>query len=862
MLRNIFYDRKRSIIHHWIYDEQGESIHRKVQFKPYLYIPSVSAKENDAIGIDDKPLTKREFVSEWERNNFIKSYRGQLYFNLPPTQQYLLDNYYNYDITQLTSQPLRTFFYDIEVVADEFPDPKDAKFPITSITIFDTKTQKYYVWGVKYYDSYSCKDHLKGIEPEEIVYQYCASESDLLKRFIRFWRANFPDLLVGYNSYSFDLPYIIHRIDQVFEKGKGALLSPVDYIYGYEKENKFSQTYIEYTLGGISHLDYMVLYKTFTPGERESDSLDYVSKEELGSGKLDYGDTSLQDLAVKDWNRFINYNIWDVKLLMLIDEKRKYLDIARFSAFSGFCNVDKALGKVAVIGGIIAKQGLLNNKIITTQTEGVHEHIPGGYVKDIDNPGLYENIMVMDLNSLYPNIIITLNISPETKVGKIIKKENGIFTVDFCKAKKIIDVPEDKFTELLKSKGWALSSSDVIFSQDKKGLCAEFVDTLYQKRKKVKTEMFAYENKIALISDKDSPEYIKINKIISQLDTEQYLYKILLNSTYGVLANRFFVLYDIDCAKSVTLTGQKLIKQSEKIVNDYMQKQWDLPICDRVTAIDTDSVIISINDILIKENTKIVDDNGDLTPEFVKIETLISDNLNSGVNMWAKEALNTKDCRFEFKRESVCPKAIWVAKKHYVMHIKNSEGVKMDKFKYKGLSVVKSSFPEKAKAVTKSIVRGIFESPDKIVADKFFFKSYETFLDFVPSDVATRSSIKVLSKWESSANGTERILGCPRHVQCAIYYNHLVKSLNLDSKYPLIESGSKVKLVYVKPNKYNIEGIAFPDHLPEEFELEVDNEIMFDKCVTKCLEPIFSALKWNVPNPKKQPEISLDDLFS
>jgi len=597
MLRNIFYDRRRSIIHHWLYDEQGEAIHRKVHFKPYLYIPCVDPKKQDAIGIDDKPLTKKEFVSEWERNDYLKTYKGVPYFNLPPTQQYLLENYYTKDIQELTSQPLRTFFFDIEVISDEFPDPRDAKYPITSITIFDTKTKKYYVWGIKIYDQYSCKDHLEGVEPEEIVYNYCVNEKDLLKKLLRFWRANFPDLICGYNSYSFDIPYIVHRIDQVFEKGKGSLLSPVDYIYGQEKENKFSQTYMEYTIGGISHLDYMVLYKTFTPGERESDSLDYVAKEEEVGGKLDYGDTSLQELSVKDWNKFINYNIWDVKILMLIDEKRKYLDIARFSAFSGFCNVDKALGKVAVIGGIIAKQGLINNRIITTQREGEKETIPGGFVKEPE-PGMYDNIMVMDLNSLYPNTIITLNISPETKVGKIIKKDDDIFTVDFCKARKIVDIPKEKFFTLIKEKGWALSAAGVLFSQEKKGLCAEFADDLYQKRKKVKKIMFQYENDL-LSMEEGSDEYKKTKHIISQLDTEQYLYKILLNSTYGVLANRFFVLYDLDCAKSITLTGQALIKQSDKIANEYMQDEWNLPKYDRVVAEDTDSVA---SDSVIRTN--------------------------------------------------------------------------------------------------------------------------------------------------------------------------------------------------------------------------------------------------------------------
>jgi DNA polymerase elongation subunit (family B) len=859
MLRNIFYDKRRSIIHQWLYDENGEPLYRKNHFKPYIYIRSVDKNKIDGVGIDDVELTKKEFLSEKERSEFLKTYKGQVYFNLSSTQQYLLEKYYTKDISELTSKPLRTFYYDIEVIADEFPDPKDAKFEITSITIYDNFTKKYYVWGIKPYNEYSCKDHLTDISPEEIHYSYCLTEKELFKRFIKFWRDNFPDLIVGYNSYCFDLPYIVHRIEKIFGEGKASKLSPIDIIYGTEKENKFSQTYTEYTIGGVSHLDYMVLYKTFTPGERESDSLDFVCKEELNIGKLDYGDTSLQDLSVIDWDRFINYNIWDVKLMVLLDEKRKYIDIAKFSAFSGFCNIDKALGKVAIITGIIAKQGLMKNKIITTQSDGEHQKIPGGFVKEPE-PGMYENVIVMDLNSLYPNTIITLNISPETKIARIENEDDKNISIYLFKKNQRIDIPKEKFKAVLRHKNWCVSASGIIFNQNKKGLCAEFVDDLYQKRKSVKNQMLLIESRLASM-DKNDSQY-KIDKTLAdQLDTEQYLYKILLNSTYGVLANRFFALYDLDCAKSVTLTGQALIQQSDKIANDYIVEEWNLDVKDRVLAEDTDSAILSINDVLKKTNSTIVDVDGNLTPEFIEIENKISANLNNKVVEWAKETFNTNDCRFEFKRESACPKAIWVGKKHYVMHIRNSEGVKMDKLKYKGLSVVKSTYSDSTKNITKGIVKDIFQAADKKRADNSFFKSYDEFFNLPVNQIAVRSSLKTLKIYSKNLSGFSTEKGCPRHAKWSIYYNELLRKLNLSNKYPIIEEGKKIKLVYLKPNIYNIDGIAYLDELPPEFNLIPDREKMFQKCVINCLEPIFNALKWHVPDPKKQYEFSLEEIF-
>lgn len=837
------------MIHHWTWDEDGMPSKKVAYFKPYIYVGTADIHKADAWGIDNMPLVKKSFETEWEKTEFLKKNKQKVYFNLPPTQQYLLEHYYQDDIEKLTQHPLRIFFYDIEVISDEFPNAIESKFPITSITIYDNLTKKYYVWGINRYDEYSCKDHLTGIEPEDIVYEFCKTEKDLLTSFLSFWRRNFPDLLTGYNSASFDLPYIVGRIEKVLGEGKSSKLSPVDNIFGSTKQSKFGQQYTEYNIGGISHIDYMLLYKTFTPGERESDSLDYVCQEELNSGKLEYGNMSLTELCRKDWNRFVNYNIWDVKLLVMLDEKRRYLDIAKFSAFSGFCNIDKALGKVAIITGVLAKQSMKNNKIIFTPDEGEKETIPGGYVK-LPEPGMYMDCISVDLNSLYPNTIITLNISPETKIAKVVATTDTHRTVYFFKKKKSIEITKEKLREVLKEKNWSMSASGVIFNQNVKGVCAEFVDGLYQKRKDVKNKMLKL---------KASGNYDK--KEVDRLDTEQYLYKILLNSTYGVLANRFFCLYDIDCAKSITTTGQALIKHSEQKINEFINTEWGLE-GEHVLAADTDSAYFSITEILKKTNAKLIDENKNPTPECKIIENKIVTDINQKVQIWAKEKLNSADCRFEFKRENICPKVIWVGKKHYILYIIDSEGVKTDKIKYSGLSVVKATYSNEVKDITKSIVRNIMVSASREEADALFMTAYENFHNMPLNQMATRSSIKVMDKWKSlTGTGFFAEKGCPRHVKYSLYYNHLIQTLGLANKYSRIENGNKVKLLYLLPNKYNITGIAYVDDFPPEFDLEPDISTMFEKCVIKCITPIYEALKWKIPDPKMQHVASLESIF-
>jgi len=858
--RNCWYDHKKSQIHHFTWTTDGLPSRIIKNYKPYLLVPSPSKDKQDGIGIDGVPLLKREFNNNYERTKFVKTCQTKIYYNLPPTQQYLLDLYHNKDINELTANPLRTFFFDIEVIADEFPNPMEAKYPITSITIFDTLKKKYFTWGINPYDDYSCKDDLTDVEPEEIVYDYCQDETVLLKKFVRFWRANFPDIICGYNSFSFDQPYIVNRLEHLFGEGYSKNLSPVNSIYGKETTNRFGQQYIEYELGGIAHIDYMVLYKYFTPGERESDSLDFVTFSELGKGKLEYGDKSLQELCNEDWDKFINYNIWDVKLLVMLDAKKKYLEIAKFSAFSGFCNLDKAFGKTAIITGVLAKQSLEDGKYISTQKGADDaEKIPGGYVKQPEE-GLYEDVVSFDANSLYPSNIITLNISPETKVAKIIKTENDIHTILLTRKNKTVEIAKDKLHDILKQKNWSLAANGVMYDQNVKGIAASFCDVLYQKRKKVKNEMFQIEKQMELL-DKDSLEYNQLKTLSSQKDVEQYLYKILLNSTYGAFANRYFALYELDCATSITTSGQAMIKKSANIVNDYLVSEWGLEKKDRIIFSDTDSLGVSLKDIMQKVGVDIFDENRNLTDGFNEIENKISDHLNKEINTWAIEKLNSADPRFVFKRESVCPKAMWMGKKHYVMYILNKEGKKMNTFKYSGVRLAKSTLSARSKDISKKIVEIIMGTKDQKIADQMIFDAYEEFKTFSVNDIAERGGIKVLSKWDTKNNGLNTAKGTTRAAKLSIWHNELIKTNNLENVYRKIENGSKIKMLHIKDNKYNLPGIAYQDQLPKEFGLEADYEKMFFYDIIKSLEPMYDALKWKMPDPKLQYEATLEEIF-
>jgi len=206
-------------------------------------------------------------------------------------------------------------------------------------------------------------------------------------------------------------------------------LSPVGSLYYREDVRRaFGKDVGRWHIRGISCVDYMEAYKTFSRGEQESYSLNYIAHVELKEGKVAYNATNLAQLSEQDWNKFVVYNIQDVDLLIKLEDKLRFLQILRMIAYKGFTTLESSMGKISVVTGAIAQQALENGKIFPTFVKDQMSKYGGGFVKEID-PGLHENIITFDANSLYPNTLISLNLSLETKLGKIInvdKEKNEV----------------------------------------------------------------------------------------------------------------------------------------------------------------------------------------------------------------------------------------------------------------------------------------------------------------------------------------------------------------------------------------------------------------------------------------------------
>lgn len=330
--RNAVYNYRDQLVEIHTWDENGERIVTSVPCLPYFYYEDITGTDTS---IFNTCLRKKEFNNYFDKTKYLKE-RGikQVFDNYSPVQQALIDTYWQYNDTEdFTKFPLKIFFLDIEAVGKgAFSSPEDASVEINVITIYDSSTKKFKVWGNQQYSS----------KENDVDYYFCTTEEELLTRFINYIRENSPDILSGWNSDRYDIPYIINRIVKLLGEEEADSLSPYGRRYIKAFAGKFGKKEIVHRLDGISCVDYMDIYKKFCPVNRESYKLDYIGQVELDQTKLDYGDQSLYEFMVNDWETFVDYNIQDVRLLVRLEEQLKYVELLRMLSYMGCTTFESA----------------------------------------------------------------------------------------------------------------------------------------------------------------------------------------------------------------------------------------------------------------------------------------------------------------------------------------------------------------------------------------------------------------------------------------------------------------------------------------------------------------------------------------
>jgi DNA polymerase elongation subunit (family B) len=450
----------------------GERIARKIPFSPTLYVPSGS-EETGYTALDGVRVKPREFSNMKEARDFCEAHRDIENFRVYGNQNYVAQFIYDRFPGDIDFDPslVNVVSIDIEVAVNDegFPHPEEAKQPVTAITLKSSRDSTYYVFGTKEFDESASEYSVK--------YIHCTDEGDLLIRFLEYWDSESlsPDVVTGWNTQLFDIPYLVNRINKIVGSDMLKKMSPWRVI-NQRTVMMMKKPREAYVLYGIQQLDYMDLFKKFgyTYGEQENYRLDTIANTVLGERKLSYEEYSnLDDLYEHDYQKFLEYNIRDVELIHRIDEKLGLINLALTMAYRGGVNYTDTFGTTGIWDTIIYRT-LMDRNIVVPPNEDTHKaKYDGGYVKD-PKIGLHKWVVSLDLNSLYPSIIVQNNMSPEMLAPRT--KDN--VTVQRCLDEKV-EAPD----------GYALAANGALFQTSERGVIPEIVASMYKERKSVKKEM-------------------------------------------------------------------------------------------------------------------------------------------------------------------------------------------------------------------------------------------------------------------------------------------------------------------------------------------------------------------------------------
>ena len=790
-------------------NDRGESFKEKLNYEPTLFVESHKPQNPQWKTLDNRNVAPVKWGSMKESRQAMKEYGGNVFGFDQFQYSFISDNYrgmIDYDLDKI-----KIGYIDIETSSEHgFPDVRNANEEVLAISYRCGET----------FRVYGCQ----GYEPSEgVLFVPCTSEEHLLLEFVNDWSMNYPDIITGWNSRFFDIPYLVNRIVKILGQKMANKLSP----WGWYKENEINlfgnRKQQVFELVGISSIDYMDVYKKFTYVNRESYSLNHIAYTELGEKKLDYSEySSLHELYKTNFQKFVDYNVRDVVLLERLEEKLKLLEMIISLAYMAKCNFNDVFSPVKMWDCIIFNH-LKDQQIVVPpkKHETKTEAYEGAYVKD-PQIGRHKWVASFDLNSLYPHLIMQYNISPETLVG--MHTESGL-----------VDALLDKEFDVafLKEKNLTMTPNGSLYTRKKQGFLPALMEKMY-------TDRVKYKN--LLLTEQKKGKAADTNKL-AQYHNMQINLKIALNSAYGALGNQWFRFYDVRNAEAVSVAGQLSIRWAERAVNQYLNKILETDNDDYVLASDTDSLYVTLDSLVQKVGLT----DTDKIIEFMDkvCEGKIQNVIDKCYGEMA-EYVNAFEQKMVMKREVLAEVGIWTGKKHYILNVHNSEGVQYDepKLKIMGIEAIKSSTPEPCRNALKEAFKIMMNGTEDDVIN--YIEEFKIKFKTLPAEeVSFPRSVKGLAKYHDSASIYQK--STPIHVKGSLIYNKILQNKRLTRKYPKIQEGEKIKFAYLKePNPTGDTVIAMLNALPDEFELKpyIDYEKQFSKSFLDPIIGILNVIGW------------------
>jgi DNA polymerase elongation subunit (family B) len=855
----------------------------KTEYKPTLY--TTTTRQSTLHAPDGTAVEPTQPGNMQDCYQFLQKYKGvdnfRVYGNTAYEYAYINETYPTH--IEYKSNEIVLVNLDIEVESKQgFSEAKDALNEVQAITIKNSVDGIFHVFACQPFDDFAYNEEHKDTV---IVYHQCADELELFDKFLDLWETLEPDIVTGWNIRMYDIPYLINRISRIMTPDDANRLSPWNTIRE-STVNIFNKAEVVYDVAGLSVLDYLLIYRKNVLEPRESYRLDYIAEVELKERKLDYSEHgSLQALYENDFKKFIEYNIHDVRLVDRIDAKRKLIELQMIVAYHAHVNYVDVLSQVRTWDTLICNHLLAQGVVVPQKTDVDKDaQFTGAFVMK-PTPGLFEWVVSFDVQSLYPTIMRTLNMGMETKLthnemtpqmrnyqnfinsNLMVADEEGKLNVnpDVITTALTGDLIQHFYDEDI-----AVGANAVFYRREPKSFYSVMIEELFNNRLDYKDKMKKAKKALSALNEHEHEANYAVQKAeletqVSIYDLKQHATKIMLNSLYGAMGNQYFRFFDVKNAEAVTTTGQFIIQYIARGIDSYLNRR--LKTDQRwVVYSDTDSVYVTLKTVVDRFCS-----NGTMAEKVDFVDNLCKESIQKEINrlfrVITEQYLNGVGTYLLMNREVIGDKGIWTAKKRYLINVRDSEGIRSDpvtgvsyfevaKLKYMGVEIAKSSVPKFCREAMKEAVAIVMEKDQetlfKFVADtKLKFKQQPIELVSFPRGV------NGLEKYGNKK--TIYIKGTPFHTRGVLVYNHLIDTMGLESKYPKIKDGEKMKFFYLlEPNPVGTNAMAFLTAMPQEFGMHqyIDWETQFDKSFIEPLQLILSAIGWDT-----QPRASLSKWF-
>ena len=805
--------------------EDGERVEGGIDYRPTLFVSTnKSSKYHTIHGHSVESFQPgsmsdcRDFI---ERHESVTGF--EIYGNTDYTYQFIGDKFP--DEVDYSMKTLKVGYIDIETTSENgFPQVTNPQEKVNVITL--AVEDRTYVFGLGDFQ----------IDDPDIIARRYDDEVDLLLEFLEVWKKEDVDIITGWNVKFFDIPYLYARMDHLIEK-KANGLSPWNWVRKRDIQTQAGDR-IAYEVVGRTILDYFDLYQKFTYVNQESYKLDHIAFIELGEKKLEYEYDHFKDFYTNDFQKFVEYNIQDVRLIQKLEKKLGLMELAMALAYNAKVNLGDVFSQVRMWDQIIYHYLRGQDIVIPRKKAGgkKENQIIGAYVKE-PITGRHDWIVSFDLNSLYPHLIMQYNISPDTKMRPDGFPRNPCIDVDGVLGET--DLCERNLKKL-KQQNFSIAANGVCFRKDRLGFMPKLMEKFYAERKHFKKLMIEAQKK----KQKD-PNNEELDFEIAKYHNFQLVRKIQLNSAYGAMGNQYFRYFDTYLAEAITTSGQLSIQYIANELNAFLNKTLNTGDYDYVVASDTDSVYLRLGNLVRaaaqgkseEEIVRFLDKScKEIIEPFIKkaYETLAA-KMNAHANKMVME------------REVIADVGVWTAKKRYMLNVHNSEGVQYDepKMKIMGIETTRSSTPMVVRQKLKDAIKLVLTGTEDQVID-FIDDFKQEFKKYSPDEIAFPRGCNNLITYQDETHIYRK--STPIAVKGALIYNHFLKKMKLTDRYYAINEGDKVKFLYLAvPNPFQNTVISFPGSSPKEFELKeyADYDKQFAVSFLEPLKNILEKVGWD-----------------